>query len=157
MNLFASFKRNRMVFPLACLAAAAVVLMSEGVYFRSVSSLDKVGESRLTQNGVQTLLKSMVDAENWTRGFLLTGNREYLDPYELALGEIDDALRRLDRHFAADADAAAAADLVKLRDITRAKLSELALTIRLVEAGNIKATAEILKSGIGWKRWLSFG
>ena len=136
-----------MVFPLACLAAAAIVLISEGAYWQSVGKLDMVGALSQSQDNVQKLTQGIVDAETGSRGFLLTGNREYLQPYEQAQGKIDKALDLLGAHFGAQSESAAALD--KLRDITRTRLSELALTIHLIEEGKVKATEEILQSGIG--------
>lgn len=147
MKILSSFRRDRMVFALACLAAAAIVLISEGAYWQSVGQLARVDTFKRAQDSIQNLTQGIVDAETGTRGFLLTGNREYLAPYELALGKIERSLSLLDQHFAADPDSAAA--LGNLRDITRTKLSELALTIRLIEQGRVKATSEIVKSGIG--------
>ena len=128
-----------MVFPLACLAAAAIVLISEGAYWQSVGKLDMVGALSRSQDSVQRLTQGIVDAEAGSRGFLLTGNREYLEPYELAQGKIDKALELLGERFGADSASAAALD--KLRDITRTRLSELALTIRLIEEGKVKAVS----------------
>ncbi len=147
MKLLDAFTRNRMVFLIACLVAIAIMLISEVAYWQSIGKLDKVGAFRRAQDSVQNLTQGMVDAEAGTRGFLLTGDREYLQPYELALGRIGQALDLLGKHLEADADSTAA--LGQLRDIAQTKLSELALTIRLIEEGKVNATAEILKSGIG--------
>ena len=136
-----------MVFPLACLAAAAIVLISEGAYWQSVGKLDMVGALSRSQDSVQRLTQSIVDAEAGSRGFLLTGKREYLEPYEQAQGKIDKALELLGERFGADSESAAKLD--KLHQITRSRMSELALTIRLIEEGKVKATEEILQSGIG--------
>ena len=92
-----------------------------------------------SQDNVQKLTQGIVDAETGSRGFLLTGNREYLQPYEQAQGKIDKALDLLGAHFGAQSESAAALD--KLRDITRTRLSELASTIHLPQQGTIKAPA----------------
>ena len=147
MKLLNVFRRHRMVFPLACLAAAAIVLISEGAYWQSVGKLDMVGALSRSQDSVQRLTQSIVDAEAGSRGFLLTGKREYLEPYEQAQGKIDKALELLGERFGADSESAAKLD--KLHQITRSRMSELALTIRLIEEGKVKATEEILQSGIG--------
>lgn len=147
MPALSAVRRTRLAFLLACLAATAIVLISEAVYWQSVSRLDRVGTLSRAQDSIQNLTHAIVDAETGTRGFLLTSNRDYLGPYEAARVRIEDALGRLARHFEGDAESSA--ELGTLRDITRTKLSELALTIRLIEEGRVKATSEILNSGIG--------
>ena len=88
MKLLTSLARNGLVFPLACLAALAIVLISEGVYLAvDPQASTRWASSGVSQDSVQNLMQGMVDAETGTRGFLLTGNREYLEPYELALGQ----------------------------------------------------------------------
>jgi signal transduction histidine kinase len=141
------FRRNRMVFPLACIVAAAIVLVSEAAYWQSVERLERVNAMTKSQDSLQRLTQGIVDAETGTRGFLLTGGPEYLEPYQAALGKIALALQQIDARFGPDP--ASADMLAKLHEFTSSKLSELQLTIRLVEEGKAKATSEILKSGIG--------
>ena len=141
------FKRYGMLFPLACLATAAIVLVSEYSYWQSAGKLDQVGVLRKSQLNLQQLIQGIVDAETGTRGFLLTGRRDDLSPYLEALGRIDRSLAHLEQHFGADPASAQA--LHNLQDFIAAKLSELALTISLVEQGKASATSEILGSGIG--------
>lgn len=140
-------RHNSLVFGLACLAAVAIVLVSEGAYWQSVDKLDKVGTQRAAQNNLQMLVQGIVDAETGTRGYLLTGSPDYLKPYHAALRQVDASMRMIDAYYA-DAPQQAK-QLAQLHDLTRAKLSELALTIRLVEEGKTKATADIVRSGIG--------
>ena len=141
------FRRNHMVFPLACIVAAAIVLISEAAYWQSVDRLEHVNVLTKSQDSLQRLTQGIVDAETGTRGFLLTGGPEYLEPYRTALGQIQLAMQQIDKRFGADP--ASAGVLSKLHEYTRSKLSELELTIRLVEEGKAGATSEILKSGIG--------
>ncbi len=148
MKFIHSFlKRYGMVFPLACLAAAAIVLISEVSYWQSAHKLDKVGVLTKSQDDLQQLIQGMVDAETGTRGFLLTGRRYYLGPYLEALGRIDQSMARLKQRW--DSDPASAQALRKMHDVIATKLSELALTISLLEQGKARATSEILGSGIG--------
>ncbi len=88
----------------------------------------------------------MLDAETAQRGYLLTGRSEYLQPYERALKDIDDAFDLLERYYAGEPQSLAL--LARLRSQTDAKLSELALTIRLHQQGE-SATRDITLSDIG--------
>ena len=59
---FLNFIRGNMVFPLACLATAAVVLVSEFSYWQSAGKLDQVGVLRKSQHNLQQLIQGIVDA-----------------------------------------------------------------------------------------------
>ena len=140
-------RHNSLVFALACLAAMAIVLVTEGAYWASVGKLDKIGTYRLAQNNIQSLVQGVVDAETGSRGYLLTGSPDYLEPYHAALRQVDASMQLIDATYGVSSRHAA--QLEQLHDLTRAKLSELALTIRLFEEGRPKATADIVMSGIG--------
>ena len=140
-------RHNTLVFSLACLAALAIILVSESAYWQSVDGLDKVNTHRSAQNNIQALVQGIVDAETGTRGYLLTGSPDYLQPYRQALRQVDASMQLIDATYGASS--AHARQLEQLHELTRAKLSELALTIRLVDEGRTKATADIVMSGIG--------
>jgi len=140
-------RHNTLVFGLVCLAAIAIVLVSEGAYWQSVDKLGKVAQHQSAQNNIQGLIQGIVDAETGTRGYLLTGSQDYLTPYEAALRNVNASIELINASYGASSDHAA--ELEQLHDLTRTKLSELALTIRLVEEGKAKATVAILDSGIG--------
>ncbi len=144
---FSNFMRCSIVFPLACLVAAAIVLISEYSYWRSAEKLDQVGVLMQSQDGLQHLLQGIVDAETGTRGFLLTGRADYLQPYQDALIRIRQSMTKVEQRFGNEP--ASAQPLQKLREFIATKLSELALTISLVEQGKGNATTEILGTGIG--------
>ncbi len=147
MPIRTRLRHNSLVFFVACLAAVAIVLVSEGAYWGSVENLDQVSVHRMAQKNIESLVQGIVDAETGTRGFLLTGNKDYLPPYEAALHQVNASMQLIDKYY--DESPRQAASLNQLHELTRAKLSELALTIRLVEEGRTKATADILMSGIG--------
>jgi len=140
-------RQSSLVFGLACLAAIAIVLVSEGAYWQSVGKLDKAGMYRSAQNDIQTLVQGVVDAETGTRGFLLTGNPVYLKPYHDALRKVEHSRGLVDAYYGKSPEHAR--QLHQLHELTQAKLSELALTIRLAEEGRTKATVDIVMSGIG--------
>lgn len=84
----------------------------------------------------------LTDAETGQRGYLLTGNRDYLQPYLQADGAIpgrlDSLQPRLDPNTAA-----------RLRRATLAKLAELALTIRLYTQASPTAAIDEVKTNRG--------
>ena len=62
MDVLTVVKRNRIVFPLACIATAAMVFISEGSYWQSAAKLDALGTMATARGNIQRLAQSMVDA-----------------------------------------------------------------------------------------------
>jgi signal transduction histidine kinase len=147
MDVFTVIKRSPFVFPLACLAAVAMVFISEGSYRRSVNTLDQLGAMGEARTNIQSLQQAILDAETGQRGYLLTDRREYLVPYEKAVETIADSFRQLDRYY--DDRPHSTAILDKLHALTATKLSELAETVRLHGEGNRVASRELMLSNIG--------
>jgi signal transduction histidine kinase len=147
MEVFKVVKPERFVFPLACLAALAMLFVSEGSYWQAVGTLDKLGVTGGTSTAINNLQSSILDAEAGQRGYLLTGRAEYLQPYAQAVVEIDHSLNALDGFYQDSPESEAS--LQQLREISAAKLSELALTIQLQQEGRVEASREIVLSNIG--------
>ena len=147
MDVLTIVKRSRYVFPLACVAAVAMMFISEGSYWQSVASMDALGTMAAARINIQRLQRSVVDAESSQRGYLLTGRTEYLQPYREALADIKDSFHSLEAHYG---DEAKPVDLLRrLNSLTDTKLAELALTIRLQQEGRKEASQELVLSDIG--------
>lgn len=147
MDMSKLVKRGPVAFVLACIAAAAMVLISEVSYWRSVRTLNELSAVEVARSSIQGLTRSILDAETGQRGYLLTGRKEYREPYDRALSEFDQSFKFLERYYVEQPQSLAV--LRQLRELTSARLSELALTIRLHEEGKRKATTEIVLSNIG--------
>ena len=93
------------------------------------------------------LLSWLQDAETGQRGYLLTGRRDFLEPYLLAFDSIPQDLGRLDSLTAGDAELAHHA--AALRPLVAAKLAELDETVALTRAGDAAAARRIVASGRG--------
>ncbi len=88
---------------------------------------DSVQHTQEVERAIQELLSSLQDAETGQRGYLLTGQSSYLQPYRTALGQIQlqvDALTEL----TAD-NPRQQARLAGLQPLIQSKLAELADTI----------------------------
>lgn len=144
MQRVTGFTRTRVVLPLALLAAVAMVVISEGAYLQSVKALGDLAAIGAAHGDIQRLQQSVLAAEAGQRGYLLTNRHEYLVPYDEALNDIGESFQRLDLYYAATATAAP--ELAPLRALTEAKLSELAVAIRLHDAGNSAASTDIVLS-----------
>jgi len=147
MSVFSVVKRNPIVFPLACLAVVAMVVVSETSYWRSVETLGDLTEVGAARASVQDLAQGMLDAESGQRGYLITRRDEYLRPYERALTQIDQSLKFLDLYYRKDTNSTAV--LAKLHTVVDAKLSELSETMRLQREGKNDAAMQLMLSDIG--------
>jgi signal transduction histidine kinase len=147
MDALKVIRRNPLVFPLAVLAALAMLFISEGSYWQSVTSLDRLVVEREARSRILDLRKNILDAETGQRGYLLTGREEYLAPYNKALKPIDDLLTGLDAHYSGQATANTI--LEKLNAQVKARLSFIAETIRLKQEGKSDVVAELVLTGFG--------
>ena len=146
LKRFKHLKDSPIVFPLACVAAVAMVFISEGSYWQSVDTLNELGAMGAARTSLQTLQQSIVDAEAGQRGYLLTGRPEHLRPYDQALKNISASFDVLDRHYTELDDAAAVLD--KLHTLTAAKVTALARTIREHAAGQVSSGTDIVLNDI---------
>src|SRR6187431_456244 len=93
----ASFSLPRMAISLALAVLAAVVLIgiNETGYNQSRNALDDIAEASRTRGALNRLLQQVLDAETGSRGYLLTGDPRYLEPYNAAVHEIGKSLETL--------------------------------------------------------------
>ena len=147
MKLGRVFRRNPLLLTLAAAAAAVMLFISEGSYFRSVSTLNALGGMATARISLQGLERSVLDAETGQRGYLLTDRKEYLQPYENALRRIDAAFRFLQQYYAEEPEPLSL--LAQLRKVSDTRLSELALTIQLHQQGRDSATRDLVLTDIG--------
>src|SRR6478609_1225017 len=147
MSFLSRFRRNVIAFPLAALAALAMLAISETSYQDATSSLDTLGERSTARGKLNDLVKSLLDAETGQRGFLLTDRKEYLRPYHQAVTETRSLLAWLNEHYAADPTTSPV--MTEVARETEAKLSELATTIDLHDRGVENGWRELLLSDIG--------
>ena len=147
MDVLKVIKRHPMVFPLACIAAATMVFISEGSYWQSLRTRGEMEATEAVRVSIYALQRNVLDAETGQRGFLLTSRKEYLQTYASALKKADESLQLLDKHYSQQPQSQDV--LRKLHRMTEGKLSELALTIRLHEEGKRNAALEIILSDLG--------
>jgi signal transduction histidine kinase len=150
MDALTIIKRSPVTFMLAMLAAVALVLMSQGTYWQSAATLDRIGRLQSARNSLRELHDGVLNAESGQRGYLLTGRKEYLEQYADGIKRVDASLKELNRHYRDEPDRKSVVD--KLQALTSAKLSELSLTLRLHEEGRDEAALEMVKTRIGMEQ-----
>jgi PAS domain S-box-containing protein len=132
-------------------AALAIFLgASFAAYHLASQAVQAASEARESMEAlalIQELLTSLVDAETGQRGYLLTGDRRYLDPYSAALPQVQEYLAAV---RAAKAHAPSQKETIeRLGGAVNEKLSELALTLALSRSSGIGAAREVVATDRG--------
>ena len=133
--------------PFALLAALVLIGINEAGHMRSQEAVEVMNEGQQTRNAVNRLLQSMLDAETGQRGYLLTGNETYLEPYDKAVVTVQANLDELRNRYLKSPD-----DLQQFANLSREvsrKLAEMELSLRLRRQGNEDAWKLILHTDVG--------
>jgi methyl-accepting chemotaxis protein len=93
------------------------------------------------------LLSLMKDAETGQRGFLLTGEESYLEPYSAALGPISSVVANV-RELTSD-NPSQQTRIAELSPLIDAKVAELKHTIDLRRTEGLDAALKVVRSGAG--------
>ncbi len=96
---------------------------------------------------IQQTLAVLEDAETGQRGYLYTGDPEYLQPYHRASAQLDEQLQQLS-NLTAD-DPAQVGNAATVRKLAHQKLDELAATISLFRAGRKEEARQLVLSDLG--------
>ena len=133
--------------PMALLAAMVLVGINEVGHMRWQDAVEQLAQGLTTRSDVNKLLQSMLDAETGQRGYLLTGNETYLEPYDKAVATVQTNLDSLRMQFMASPEDMQEFALLS-RQISR-KLAEMELSLRLRRQGNEDAWKFILNTDVG--------
>jgi signal transduction histidine kinase len=139
--------RRAWMAPLAVAVAVAFLTVNEVTYHRAREGIAEGEEMQAQRAEVRRLQLLLQAAEAGQRGYMLTGQPEYKEPYEQASAQLEAQLTRLRALFADDPDAQA--NLHEIEDLTRRKASELKTTVELFESGNVRRALDVVKTGIG--------
>ncbi|KAK0351690.1 hypothetical protein LTR94_023963 [Friedmanniomyces endolithicus] len=127
------------------LAATGVTLQRE---FSSADALrDAVEQSYDTRLQIQSVFSLVQDAETGQRGYIITGDETFLEPYDRALDRLDAQMNKLAGLSAKDPLQAENQRLLSER--VRQKRLEMQRTIALRESGQASAAISLVISGRG--------
>lgn len=134
------------------IAICGLVALAAGVqvleWQRQLAALDaegKLATDRLLE--VRNAMDALLDIETGQRGFLLTGEEPYLEPYRKGLQDLELALSRLTLQFLNQPDSLAEVDSIV--EAARARQSASSRTIELRRAGRTTEALELVRSGEG--------
>ena len=155
MNRTAPAPRSRALLPIAAFSAIAAalvavlfiaLLISRSLAARSEAA-DAVNHTNEVQDHLHRFLSAIKDAETGQRGYLLTGEASYLEPYRLALGVLPLETISLRRLLAENTGQLAR--LVEIEPLVASKLAELDETIVARNDGNPARALAIVRSDRG--------
>ncbi len=132
---------------LALLATLVLVGINEVGYRQSSKALAEIRRAQEARLAVNTLLQDVLDAETGQRGYLLTGEARYREPYDSAIKDIGVHLARLRILYANRP--AEQAQLANLADHLSRKLAEMDMSLRLTRDGNADASRFVLTTDVG--------
>jgi CheY-like chemotaxis protein/signal transduction histidine kinase/CHASE3 domain sensor protein len=129
---------------LATLVIAFVNVRSADTRMQAVQAVDRTTETLRQLSLFNSALK---DAEIGQRGYLLTGDVTYLQPYLRSLGLIDQRLALV--KAATSNDSAQRRIVSDIEGITRQKLTELHETVEMRKAGNVEGAMAVVRTDAG--------
>ncbi len=134
-----------MVLALLCLVVMGIYLHLKLEYIAEASA--QRTQIRKIAFNIRVLKSLIVDAETGQRGFLLTGNKRYLRPYNMVEEEIHEKFQELD--VLLNRDRPQLDQLLRAREFTEKKLAELKQTVDLKRRGQGQEAMEIVNSNKG--------
>ncbi len=132
---------------LAALAALALVGINEAGYRQSSRALADINEAQQVRGTLNQILQNMLDAETGQRGYLLTGEASYRQPYDNAVKQVDGNLATL-RQLYADRPA----ELTQLAELSKhvlRKVAEMDMSVRLRQDGKEDAWKFVITTDVG--------
>ncbi|MDP4076027.1 response regulator [Acidovorax sp. A1169] len=129
---------------LATLVIAFVNYRASEVRADAVAAMDRTSQGMRQLSLVHSALK---DQETGQRGYLLTGDASYLQPYLLAQNVLDRQLTAL--KASTEGNASQRRLVIQIEDLARQKRSELAETVELRKAGNVEGAMALVRTDTG--------
>jgi signal transduction histidine kinase len=114
---------------------------------RSREDIGWVTHTHLVLEALDAVSANMTDAETGQRGFLLTGQEAYLEPYNDALNHVQESIRVL-RALTSD-NPAQQRNLDRLEPVVALKLAELQFRLEIRKRDGLNAAAEAVRDGSG--------
>lgn len=138
LRIFASFGVALIVIVTGWVAAGALT--------SGMAAREEARERRKISDAAEDVYVHMLGAESAQRGYLLTMNRAYLEPYERAMAQADPALRLYEVVRKYDSMRPLAEQVVRS---LAAKRAELAETILIADTQGVDPAIRVLNAGRG--------
>jgi signal transduction histidine kinase len=142
-----SLSRSAINLCLATLAALFLVGINETGFLQSSDALDNIATASRMRASLNRVLQLVLDAETGSRGYLLTGDPRYLEPYNAAVADVGHELDSLRASYVPNSDEART--LNQMTSNVQRKLAEMDLSVRMRKQGNEDAWKFILTTDVG--------
>ena len=139
--------------PLAVLATFSLLTVNEVSFRQSTAAVANIEQAQQTRSTLNKLMQNLLDAETGQRGYLLTGDVTYLQPYTSALGEINqnlDTLRTMFTPYKKELS-----DFGEMSQHISRKLAEIDLTVRMRKEEKEEAWKFVLTTDVGKEQMLA--
>ncbi len=144
-------RRIELLVRAALFVALLVVCLNAWLAFRSVQILDEsqywVAHTWQVINAIERIMGSMKDAESGNRGYILTGDPAYLNPYTQATRDLPDELHQV-TELTVD-NPSQQAQISRMRADVNQRLQILQAGIDQRRSGNGNEAALLVQSGTG--------
>jgi signal transduction histidine kinase len=132
---------------LAALAALALVGINEAGYRQSSRALADIDAALKVRGTLNQILQNMLDAETDQRGYLLTGEASYRQPYDTAVRQVDGHLAALRQLYAERP-----VERTRLAELSKhvlRKIAEMDMSVRLRQDGKDEAWKFVITTDVG--------
>ena len=139
-------------FPVAAIGLAALALvlsgLLSGIHLRELKMAStSTNDTRAAELATETLLSTLQDAETGQRGYLLTGDLTYLEPYDAALRRFTTDFARLKAMPAFGRDWTNRVE--EIGRLAADKLDELGQTVVLRQSGQAEGALALVRTNRG--------
>ncbi|MGL4291284.1 MAG: CHASE3 domain-containing protein, partial [Phreatobacter sp.] len=132
---------------MALAAVAVTIIMVAWINLQAIEAVRLVIHSLEAREHAERFLGQLRDAETGQRGFLLTGRRDFLEPYDSGKRAIEAELAGL-AALVTD-NPAQSIRVARLRNLARAKIAALDAAIAAYRAGDMARAVDQVSQGVG--------
>ena len=111
---------------------ALILLLNEFGYLNSREHLERVGRLEQQRVALYNLRTTVIDAETLQRGYLISGDKRYLGPYQMAVARVDPALDKVRTYYVGSQQQLSEFASIS-RPISR-KMAEMDVTVRMPQS-----------------------
>jgi diguanylate cyclase (GGDEF)-like protein/PAS domain S-box-containing protein len=140
-------KTKRLGWAIIFVLVTAVGLLSYFSGRRYVAAMAAVEHTLGVESAINEMLSLLKDAETGQRGYLLSGDPQFLEPYDLARRELPAAFERLSELSRDDAEQEQ--QLRRLKSLSDDKLAFVTEAVELRLADDATGAAQLIRSGRG--------
>jgi diguanylate cyclase (GGDEF)-like protein len=140
-------RRTRLTAALALLLAISLAAFLVRGVIEVQESIGDIRKNDIARTQIRGVLIDLIDAETGQRGYLLTGDENYLMPYQRGRMHIQELIR--DPKRLGDLHEQLGADSDEIVRLAQGKLEELGRTIALVRGNKTDAARNVVKQGYG--------